>query len=101
MRHAEVPTRAPGPTGSKREAGVLTWLCRSWSLCAHVHCLGSDPPGTLSPLGCHLVGVENWSPGPSLSGKCFQWKISVPHETGLLDPLFDSISSLKTPGAVE
>lgn len=100
MGPAAFPTEAPGPVGSKLEAGVRTRLCRPWSLHARAHGAGSDTARQF-PLRRHPVGVEKWSPSSGFSGKCFQWEISLPCETCFFDPLFDTVSSLKASGAVE
>lgn len=51
--------------------------------------------------GRRPVGLENQIPGSSFSGKYFQWEMSLPHETGFFDPLFDTVSSLTAACAVE
>lgn len=60
----------------------------------------------LTPLvNSHLRDVICWSGEPE-SRPRFLWEVlpvedSMPHETGPSDPLFDTVSFLKAPGAVE
>lgn len=95
MRHEGAQKQAPGHTGR----GVkLEFEPGCVDPGAHARCMGSDMPGEFSLGNVIPSGTQPESQGPL--GSASSGTFLSPVEHVFFDALFDALSSLKAPGAV-